>query len=165
MQAMVFQPKTWASALLLLSALVAPTEPPLTPAALQKAEQNRALEAARVRAEQQQERRLQCLTETHELTSAMASRKAECEREVQHFNECRAQRPPLEGAELWGCGLGLAMGVASGLASEPWNFGECGVAEAPESRMECPVPACTSEPRDIEREVLAEHGLTSLPSC
>lgn len=158
--------KSWTGALLLLAALGAPSESASSQAMLVRQQQTRALEAARVaRAERLEQRHLECLAEQETLHAVVASKKELCDAEMQRFQECRAERRDLEGAELWGCGLGLAMGVASRLAAEPWKLTECGLADPPESRASCPVPACTTDASEIEREVLAERGATKMPEC
>jgi hypothetical protein len=162
---MVKHQKCWGGALLLLAGLWVPGE--VTPAdrGLTLQRQARQDDAVRARAERLQAEHLECIAERETLSSTIASKKALCEAEMQRFRECRAERRDLEGAELWGCGLGLAMGVASRLAAEPWKLTECGLAEPPKSRESCPVPACADDLIEIEREVLAEQGVTEMPVC
>lgn len=162
---MVTHRKTWTLGLLLLTGLMLPAEPEVGGESLALRRQAAELEAVRARAARVEQRHLECVAERATLDDAIASRIASCDAQVQSFQECRAERHDLEGAELWGCGLGLAMGVASRLAAQPWKLTECGLADAPESLVSCPVPACTLDPVEVEREVLAEHGRTSMPYC
>src|SRR5690606_27548521 len=150
--------KLWALPLLLLAGFAATSEPSTINAARaearKQAEQRAALELQELAQE-----RLECRTERKQLLDAIASKQAECSEATKSFQECRARRSELEGAELLGCGVGIAVGLAAGGLAYPWALGECGVAEPPPSRERCPVPACEADPAAMEREVLAEHGL------
>jgi hypothetical protein len=162
---MANQARRWAFALSMLGGALAPWESPAEASARVLSRHTAKVEAERARAERLHERQLRCFAERETLEAAILERQASCQAEVQQFYECRAERSELEGAELWNCGLGLAMGVASRLAAEPWKLAECGLVEAPESRASCPVPACSLERSDLEREVLQARGLPAMPVC
>jgi hypothetical protein len=162
---MVNYEKSWALGLFLLTGALALWSPSAESSARAEVDQAALRLAAEARAERLQDRHLQCLAERETLAAAIAERRLTCEAEMQEFYECRAERPELQGAELWNCGLGLAMGVASHLSSEARTLSDCGLAEPPEARRSCPVPACSLDAAEIEREVLTERGLSAVPSC
>ena len=108
---------------------------------------------------------MQCLREREGLLADIRSRQARCDSQLKQYEACRAERAPLEGSELLGCGLGLAVGLAAGGIAQPWSLDECGVARPPESRKKCSPPACERDWKAVEHEVLAARGLTVLPRC
>lgn len=106
-----------------------------------------------------------CRSLQEEIKEQVQARRVECEQQVQAFNACRAERQLPQGAELFGCGLGLILDVAAGGIAEPWAAGECGVASPRQSQPACSVPACEAELEVVEDRVLAQHGLTDIPRC
>jgi hypothetical protein len=157
--------KTWPFTLLLLAGVSVSAEPVSnTPRARAATLERVERLAAQERAERASTQ-LQCRLQREQLTDAIQAKQAECASETQRFDECRAQRPGLQGAELLGCGIGIAVGLAAGGIAHPWSLGECGVAEQPASQVSCSVPDCEPDPEVIEAEVLAEQGLSEVPRC